>query len=277
MRKALGRGLSQLIADTNEGSLLEVPLRAITPNKEQPRTEFDPQELEALAESIRAHGVLQPILLRPTREGEYEIIAGERRFRAARLAGLDGIPAVVRSSDRQRTLELALVENLQRSDISAVEAAIAYARLIQEFGLTQEGVADRVGKSRSAVANALRLLKLPKDILDGLKAGDISEGHARALLAFDSPDRQLAVYEQILTDGLSVRQVEEMQRPRTARGTARPISAPVYSDVEDLLARRIGSAVKIAAKRRGGSIQITFADEEDLTRILDSLGVRFEI
>src|SRR5580704_9085673 len=184
MRRALGKGLSQLIAEQYEGPTNELPVADIVPNSRQPRTVFNDEALEELAASIREYGILQPLIVRPLAEGKHELIAGERRLRAAKLAGLTSVPVIVRSAGNQSSLELALIENLQREDINALESAKAYRRLIDEFGMTQEQVADRVGKSRVSVANTVRLLRLPKRIMEGLEAGFISEGHARALLAF---------------------------------------------------------------------------------------------
>src|SRR5471030_664225 len=214
MRRALGKGLSQLIAEQYEGPTNELPVADIVPNSRQPRTLFNEEALEELAASIREYGILQPLIVRPIAEGKHELIAGERRLRAAKLAGLKTVPVLVRSAGNQSSLELALIENLQREDINALESARAYRKLIDEFGLTQEQVAERVGKSRTVIANTVRLLRLPRRITEGLERGIITEGHARALLSFESEAQQLAVYDQILERGMTVRDVENVAKPK---------------------------------------------------------------
>ncbi|RYG43843.1 ParB/RepB/Spo0J family partition protein [bacterium] len=197
MRKALGKGLSQLLGEQFDGTPVEATVESIVPNLRQPRTVFEDAPLKELAASIRQHGVLQPLVVRTVSEGKYELIAGERRLRAAKLAGLTTVPIHVRSADSLESLELALVENIQREDINAIEAARAYKRLIDEFGLTQEEVAERVRKARATVTNTLRLLKLPVEALEALENGAITEGHARALLAFPTVDKQIDILERI--------------------------------------------------------------------------------
>lgn len=275
MRKALGKGLSQLLGEQFEGQPMEASVDSIVPNARQPRTLFEDGPLKELAESIRMHGVLQPLVVRTISEGKYELIAGERRLRASKLAGLTVVPIHVRAAGSQQSLELALVENLQREDINPVESARAYRRLIDEFGLTQEEVAERVRKARATVTNTLRLLKLPEQVLDYLESGSITEGHARAMLAFPTVDKQLDVLELILGEGLSVRQVEDLARPKSTP-PPRP-ERKMDADTEafqEALGQRFGSPVKIARKRKGGSITIPFFDDEDLTRLSELLGVQ---
>jgi ParB family transcriptional regulator, chromosome partitioning protein len=275
MRKALGKGLSQLIANEGETSPSEIPIDRITPNKLQPRTIFAPEALEELAASIKEHGILQPLAVRESRDGTYEIIAGERRFRAAQIAGLKKVPIVVREADNRSSLELALVENVQREDISAIECARAYKRLMDEFGLTQEEVSKKVGKSRVAVTNCVRLLRLPPKIQKALETGEISEGHGRALLAFATSDQMLAVFQAILARGLSVRDVERLShlQPSSKVKEAGAKDGPFDAPLRESLATYFGSPVKFARGEKGGHITIDFFSDEDLQRILDILGI----
>lgn len=270
----LGRGLAQLIGDQAESGTNEVPVSAIVPNRRQPRTVFDQLAVEELAESIRQVGVLQPLVVRPLSEGVYELIAGERRLRASKLAGLDSVPVVVRSADDQGVLELALIENLQREDISPLESARAYRRLIDEFGLTQESVAQRVGKSRVAVANTVRLLKLPDPILSALERGSLTEGHARALLGLPNAVVQVAVYEQVVEGDLTVKQVEQLakkidqpKRTRSRRGGSK--IDPNWEALRVSLESTLGAPVHIEGSASGGRIVIDFYSEDDLSRVAE--------
>lgn len=279
MRRALGKGLSQLIAEQYEGPSNELPIGDIVPNSRQPRTVFDDTALQELAASIHEYGILQPLVVRPIAEGKHELIAGERRLRAAKIAGLKTVPVLVRSAGNQTSLELALIENLQREDINALESARAYRKLIDEFGLTQEQVADRVGKSRTVIANTVRLLRLPKRITDGLESGQITEGHARTLLSFESEAHQLAVFDRILDQGLTVRDVEKIAKPKTngAPKKSKPAgkSDPNYEALEDALRTYLGSPVKILhGDKQGGKLTIDFYNEEDLDRIFETIGFR---
>lgn len=280
MRRALGKGLSQLIAEQFEGSPNEVAVDAIVPNQRQPRLHFDEAALAELAASIKEFGVLQPLLVRPLTEGQYELIAGERRLRASKLAGLKTVPVLIRSANSQVSLELAIIENVQREDINALESAKAYRRLMDEFGLTQEQVAERVGKSRTGVANTVRLLRLPRRIQAGLEEGRISEGHARALLAFETEPQQLAIYEQILERGLTVREVEKASKPKVEKpaGPSRSQSpAPVPADPNDdafiaALREHVAAPVRLQRSDKGGKLVIEFFSDDDLGRILEVLG-----
>lgn len=233
--------------------------------------------LEELAESIQVHGVLSPILVRPLSVGKYEIIAGERRWRAAQIAKLKTIPVSIRSVAGQESLELAIIENVQREDISAYEAALAYKQLVDEFGLNQEDVAMRVGKTRTSISNTLRLLRLPEHILNGLQEGAISEGHARALLGFPSETKQLAIFRQIVDEGLSVRDVERMatsdKEPRTKAATTR-IEKDVHTrQLETALSEKLGLPSKITRKGDQGTVEFSIFSDDDLQKILDLLGV----
>lgn len=287
-RSGLGRGLGALIpSDLGEdggeavNQLRDIPVGEIQPNQYQPRDRFDEDALRTLSESIRALGVLQPILVRPGVDGGYELIAGERRWRAARRAGLTVVPAVVRSIEDDSSLEQALVENLHREDLNAIEEAAAYQQLINDFGLTQEQVATRVGKSRSAIANTLRLLQLPAAIQKHLVEGELSAGHARALLG--SPDRsfQEELARRIVSEELTVRQTEEAVRQRSQASeldeeepppAPRPVPrvevpAAGLVELEHLLSDRLDTPVKVAMSARRGRITIDFADLEDLERL----------
>lgn len=277
MRRALGKGLSQLIAEPTDGPVTEVRVEDITPNPRQPRTHFDEEALSELADSIRQHGILQPIVVRPVGKGKYELIAGERRWRAAQRAGLRQVPVVVRATDPRGSLEIALIENLQRADIGALESARAYRLLMDEFGMTQEQVADRVGKSRAAVANTVRLLRLPDRILAALETGAITEGHARPLLSLDSPAAQLALFDKITQEGLSSKEVERVVRPAGPKRSRKPgvvdASDPNWKALQQAASERLGSPVRLDGSEKGGTISIRFFSEEDLIRIMEVLGV----
>jgi len=258
-----------------------IDIRSIRLNPRQPRKMFDKDKLDELADSIREHGVIEPVIVRPTDDGAYELVAGERRFRATVLAGLQSIPAVVRIVDDRQSLELALIENLQREDISPLECAEAYRRLMDEFGLTQEQIAERVGKNRSTIANTLRLLNLPPEILESLSKGEITEGHARALLSVNDREKQLNFWRKVVSQGLSVRETERLSRTPKASRTSKTSSVsratgrqrhtdPYLADVEDKLRRFLGTKVSITRNdANAGKIEIEFYDDDDLMRILD--------
>ena len=276
MRRALGKGLAQLIGEQSEGTPNEIAVDAIRPNSSQPRTTFDDDSLQELAASIKEAGILQPLIVRPLREGLYELIAGERRWRAAQIAGLETVPVIVRSAGRQDSLEWALIENIQREDIAPLECARAYRRLIDEFGLTQEEVADKVGKSRSGVANTMRLLRLPEKIQDALALGKITEGHARAILGAGSEAAQLALFDKIVREGLNVRGVEvgarkTMAKPRASKSLKRD---PAVAEVEEALSERFGTSVRVKLDGKGGEIVVPFYSEDDLDRLLEGWDIR---
>lgn len=275
----LGRGLASLIPMAEPGVSVspgarEVPVAAIRPNPEQPRHLFDPDELRQLADSIAEHGLLQPIVVIET-DGGYTLIAGERRWRAARQLGMESIPAIVRSANEQQRLELALVENLQRADLNALDEARAYRHLIDEFGLTQEGVAQRIGRSRPTVANTLRILDTAPLVQQAVADGTISGGHARALASLDSHMQQEVVLATVVARALSVRQTEALvQASQDAPVGVRRRDAVVDPDVQHMEARlreALGTKVSIASGRRGGRITITWFDDEDLGRLVDRL------
>ena len=274
-RRGLGKGLGALIpgADGTPGArTAEVPLSRLKPNPLQPRQAMDSEEFAGLVDSIRKHGVLQPIVIRPTPDG-FEVVAGERRWRAAQAAGLETIPALVRPLGDREALELALVENLQREDLNPVERARAYRRLAEEFGLTQEQIADRVGKSQPSVANALRLLHLPSQIRTSLEARRISEGHARAILLLGQEETMLRLWQRVERRGLSVRETERLARAGISREIkVRPRAKdPQLKSVEQDLSRRYGTKVSVAGTRRRGVLAFQYYSEEDLQRLLDLL------
>jgi ParB family chromosome partitioning protein len=287
MRRALGKGLSQLLGDDGDpaATITQVDLDSIVPNARQPRRRFDEDTLDELASSIKEFGVIQPLIVRPVGENRYELVAGERRWRASRKAGLKQVPVIVRTASAQVSLELAIIENVQREDISAMDCAVAYRRLMSEFDLSQEQVAQKVGKSRAAVANTLRLLKLPDEMQEALAEGLLTEGHARALLMVDSPPRQSALFERVIRDGLSVREAERLARggsearPPSARGDKKVSPAaearrdPNLGALEQGLSEYFGSPVRITRAEVGGKLTIDFYSDDDLQRILDILGV----
>ena len=274
-RRGLGKGLEALIPVGEEptGGLRQIPVTAITPNPMQPRTALDPEALAELAASIGEHGLLQPLVVARQGPERYQLIAGERRWQAARLAGLETVPVVIKEATPQQLLELALVENIQRADLNPLEEAAAYRQLVDEFGLTQEQVAARVGKSRVAVTNTLRLLKLPPQVQQALADGTIREGHARALLALPTPEAQVAALKTVVNQALSVRQTEELvRRLRAEPPTAKP-QPPSDPEIEALEARFrgvLGTKVTLHKNRKGrGRLVIHFYSEEELQAIYD--------
>ena len=277
--KGLGKGLGALLGESamqpvNQQSPLLLPLQKIEPNRLQPRKNFDEEELSALADSIRQHGVIQPLTVRLLDSGYYQIIAGERRWRAARLAGLREVPVVVIEADDKKAMELALIENLQRADLTPIEEARGYQQLIGEYGLTQEQVADRVSKSRPAVANAMRLLSLPEELLALVEEGKLTAGHARALLSLKDTRQQLAVAQKVINLQLSVRQTEAMCK-KLAKAAKTPEPKPVEVDYlaecEKSLSRRLGRGVRIVSGKRKGKIELEYYGQEDLQRLYEAL------
>lgn len=273
-RRVLGRGLGALLSEPEATGVQEIPIDAIATSPAQPRKRFPEDELEALAASIREQGVISPLILRRVRNG-YELVAGERRLRAARAAGLKTVPAIIRDVADAQALELALVENIQRADLNAVEEAEAYRRLTEDFGLSQEAVARRVGRDRSTVSNALRLLRLPRKVLDDVVEGRLSEGHARALLAVEGEADQLRLRDLIANGGLSVRAAEALVRrytPAAPRPRRRAVRDHDLGALEAHLRESLGTKVRILRKGKGGTVEIEFYAEEDLERILAALG-----
>ncbi len=278
-QKGLGRGLGALLGDfeenTQESSAYRLlPIYKVEPNPDQPRQDFDEEELQTLADSISVHGVIQPLTVRETAGGYYQIIAGERRWRAARLAGLNEIPAVVIEADDKKAMELALIENLQRQDLNPVEEALGYQTLMEDYGLTQEQTATQVGKSRPAVANALRLLALCPEVLELLRKGELTAGHARAVLTLKSEKKQLEAAKKIIALGMSVRAAETLcknmaKEPATEK---KEIFAVDYvAECEKSLSKHLGRGVKIVNGKRKGRFELEFYGQEDLQNLLDAL------
>ena len=278
-QRGLGKGLGALLGESAmqpapEGGALMLALQKVEPNPDQPRRHFDEEALQELADSIRQHGIIQPLTVRKLPTGFYQIIAGERRWRAARIAGLREVPVTVIEADDKTAMELALIENLQRADLDPIEEARGYQQLMQEYGMTQSGVAERVGKSRPAVANALRLLALSAPVLDMVAGGAISAGHARAILTLTDEHAQLAVAQKVQNLQLSVRQTELMCKNMTkpAKKALPPAPAVDYIAVcERDLSRSLGRGVKIHHGKRKGRLELEYYGEDDLQRLLDAL------
>lgn len=279
--KGLGKGLGALLGDFDEVSSEKsayqlLPIYKVEPNPDQPRRDFDEEELQALAESIGEHGIIQPLTVRELKSGYYQIIAGERRWRAARLANLSEIPVVVIEADDKKAMELALIENLQRQDLNPVEEALGYKSLMEDYGLTQEDAAKRVGKSRPAVANALRLLSLNAEVLDQVRTGALTAGHARAVLAIKSEKKQLAAAQKIIALGLSVRQAELLCR-NMSKETPEPkveevtLKVDYVAECEKQLSKQLGRGVKIVNGKRKGRFELEFYGQEDLEVLLNAL------
>ena len=277
--RGLGRGFDSLfLENSNEenGAVTTMDISQIEPNRSQPRKRFDDDALLSLAESIRLHGVIQPLLVRPTPSGVYEIIAGERRYRASRMVGLSQIPVVVRELDDKQTMQIALIENLQREDLNAIEESLGYQTLMDEYDMTQEEVAKTVAKSRSAVANALRLLALPDAVKKLVEKGDISAGHARALLSLESEKEMNELAQRIVREQLSVRQVEKAVKPKTVKDGTKPALAlsdmeKFAIELEGALKDELSRQIKIKHKGEKGVIEIEFFSKEDLSNIAEKL------
>lgn len=278
-KRALGKGLDALLPSSGPkgpasvGEIQQLEVQSIIPNRYQPRKDFADSELAELAESVKQNGLLQPVLVRRKGDGFFELIAGERRLRAVKLAGMKSIPAIVRNSSDGQAMELALVENLQRKDLNPMEAARAYHRLLQEFGFTQDTVAQRIGKDRSSIANIARLLNLPNEIQQLVESGLLSTGHAKVILGLTKPEAQLKLAKQIVDSQLSVRQAEKLtaghQRSTKAKRGSRRLTP--YPDLEEKLQRRLGTRVSIMKSRSGGKIVVEYFTPADLDRLIDLL------
>lgn len=275
-KSALGRGLdalisTELVQTQGSSSISEVPMSQIHANPDQPRRDFDPERLQELSESIHEIGIIQPITLRKISEGNYQIIAGERRFRAASMAGLESIPAYVRTADDENVMEMALIENIQREDLNSMEVALACQNLLEVYSMTQDQLSARIGKNRATIANYIRLLKLPAEIQVALKNKQIDMGHARALLAIDDPVRQLQLFHELTAKGYSVRMVEEKARQMN-EGKPSGKDSGTQNDLAPLgrqLSKFLGAPVKLKCSASGkGSISISFKNEDDLARIM---------
>ena len=278
--KGLGKGLGALLGDFMEEPVENspyqlLPIYKVEPNRDQPRQDFDEEELQALADSIVEHGIIQPLTVRQLDSGYYQIIAGERRWRAARMANLSEVPAVIIEADDKKAMELALIENLQRQDLNPVEEALGYQSLIDEYGMTQEEAAKRVGKSRPAVANALRLLTLCPGVLEKLRTGELTAGHARAVLQLKTEKKQMEAAQKIAALGLSVRQAELLCKNMSAEPKPEPVEAPLAVDYvaecEKSLSKHLGRGVKIVNGKRKGRFELEFYGQEDLQNLLDAL------
>ena len=277
--KGLGRGLGALLGDfaeetTEQSAYRLLPIYKVEPNPDQPRQDFDEEELQALSESISIHGVIQPLTVRELSSGYYQIIAGERRWRAARQAGLSEVPAVVIEADDKKAMELALIENLQRQDLNPVEEALGYQSLMSDYGLTQEETASRVGKSRPAVANALRLLNLSSEVLEKVRSGELSAGHARAILSLKSEKQQIDAMKKILALALSVRQAETLCKnmlkgPKPEKEVT--LAVNYVAECEKSLSKHLGRGVKIVNGKRKGRFELEFYGQDDLQVLLDAL------
>ena len=280
MAKGLGKGLGALMGDftmdtpSSKSPYQLRPIHKVEPNPGQPRQDFDPEELQSLADSIATHGVVQPLTVRELENGYYQIIAGERRWRAARIAELREIPAVIVEADDRKVMELALIENLQRQDLNPVEEALGYQTLMQEYGLTQEDAAKQVGKSRPAVANALRLLNLSKKVLEMVRKGELTAGHARAVLSLKSEKMQDQAAQKIAALGLSVRQAELLCKnmaKEPAPVKERTLAVDYVAECEKSLSKHLGRGVKIVNGKRKGRFELEFYGEDDLQVLLDAL------
>ena len=278
-QKGLGRGMGALLGDFDDTPVADspyklLPIHRVEPNPGQPRQDFDDEELQALSDSIATHGIVQPLTVREIREGYYQIVAGERRWRAARLAGLSEVPVVVIEADDRKTMELALIENLQRQDLNPVEEALGYQALMEEYGLKQEEAAARVGKSRPAVANALRLLNLNPQVLEMVRKGELSAGHARAVLQLKTDREQLQAAQKIANLGLSVRQAELLCKNMTKEPPAKQetfFAVDYVAECEKTLSKKLGRGVKIVNGKRKGRFELDFYGPEDLQVLLDAL------
>lgn len=281
IKRGLGRGLDALYdnteaAEAEQKDLIELRISMIEPNHDQPRKDFDEDALITLSNSIAEHGIIQPIIVSPSENGFYKIIAGERRWRAAKMAGLREIPAIVRTYEKQKAAEVAMLENLQREDLNPIEEAEGYKNLMENFGLTQESLSRSLGKSRSAIANSVRILSLPQNIIDMVRNGLISEGHARTLLSIEDDAEKQRLAEEIINGKLSVRDTEKIAgEKKTAKKIAekKEISLEI-KEMEKRLSDNFGSKVKIITGRKKGKIEIEYYGNDDFTRIMEKLGLK---
>ena len=278
-QKGLGKGLGALLGDFSEEPLeksayQQLPIYKVEPNPDQPRQDFDEEELQALTDSITVHGIIQPLTVREMPNGYYQIIAGERRWRAARMANLSDVPAVIIEADDKKAMELALIENLQRQDLNPLEEALGYQTLMNEYGLTQEEAAGRVGKSRPAVANALRLLGLCPEVQERVRKGELSAGHARAILQLKSEKKQQEAAQKIVALGLSVRQAELLCKNMSKEPVPQKkevFAVDYVAECEKSLSKHLGRGVKIVNGKRKGRFELEFYGQEDLQNLLDAL------
>jgi len=277
-RSGLGKGLDALFLDNNteDGSVTNLKISEIEPNKHQPRVAFDEEALRELADSIRVHGVIQPLVVRPMEKGGYQIVAGERRWRAARMAGLSEVPVVIRQLDDNETLEIAIIENLQREDLNPIELALGYQALMDQYGLTQEQVAQKLGKSRSVIANTIRLLKLPSNVQKQVQSGKIPPGHAKALLSLEDDALIEEVAQKIVSGNVLVRDIEKLARERKTAAEKKGQPSPVkeqswgnnyMKEMELALSAELGRSVRISSKGKKYTLELDFYSEEELADI----------
>lgn len=278
--KVAGEGVPAVSGAQSANTISRIPLDQIEVNPKQPRHDFDEQALRELSESIKLHDIIQPVTLVKVGNNKYQLISGERRWRASKMAGLKDIPAYIRTADDQQMLEMALLENLQRENLNAIEIGLSYKRLMDECNLNQEQVAERMKKERSTVANYLRLLKLPPDIQKAVRDSQLSMGHARAIIGLDKVDQQLYVFKEVVEKGLSVRQVEQLVKTMASEKQAATDKAaavklpPAYKRIEDNMSSHFSTKVKMDRKKNGrGSIVIEFFNDEDLERIMDKMNL----
>lgn len=283
IKRGLGRGLDALYdnseaAEAEQKDLTELRISMIEPNRNQPRKDFDEDALATLSESIAEHGVIQPIIVSPSENGFYKIIAGERRWRAAKMAGLREIPAIVRTYEKQKAAEIAMLENLQREDLNPIEEAEGYKNLMENFGLTQENLSRSLGKSRSAIANSVRILSLPQNIIDMVRNGLISEGHARTLLSVEDDAEKQRLAEEIINEKLSVRDTEKIAgtKKKTKHTPQNKETSPEINEIEKRLSDNFGSKVKITTGKKKGKIEIEYYGNDDFARIMEKLGLKYE-
>lgn len=274
--RGLGRGLDALFASTtnyDQEMVSEVSISDIVPRKEQPRKNFDQESLRELSDSIREHGVLQPLLVR-TKNKKYEIIAGERRWRAAQQAGLKTLPVLIKDIDDEEAAEFSLIENIQRDDLTVLEEAQAYRNMIDNFSYTQEKLASRVGKSRAHIANTIRILKLPAEILDYIEQGKISAGHARAILGLSTEQEQIRAGRDIIAGNMTVREIEKTVKNKKSKTTKKKAVKTVeISEIENLLEKHLATRIKIITSGNGGKIEISYYNGDDLERLVELLGI----
>jgi ParB family chromosome partitioning protein len=284
LKRGLGKGLHALIPETSVftggRTIVSIDVGKVIPNPRQPRTEFDPESLAELSESIKASGIAQPVLVR-IRNGKYELVAGERRWRAARKAGLSVIPAIVKDFSDEESLEIALIENLQREDLNPMDEAEAYLKLAEEFKMTQADIAKRVGKDRSTVANMMRLTELPREIQHSIRKQQVSVGHARTILALQNQADQLSLWQEILRNNLTVRDVEQLVAGKGKRASGSGAAASgrkrkftkndELNDVTELLMSHLGTKVRVYGSRKRGKIEIDYFSQEDLERLIEQI------
>ena len=273
IKRGLGKGLDALFDNTEtfeevQKDLSEIKTNLIEPNRAQPRKQFDEEQLKNLSDSIKEHGIIQPIIVVPSKNGFYKIIAGERRWRAAKMCGLQTVPVIIKNYEDREAAEIAMIENLQREDLNPIEEAQGYKNLIEKFGMTQERVGELMGKSRSAIANSIRILSLPENIIKMVQNGVLSEGHARTLLAVEGDTKKQQLAEQIINEQITVRDLEKIVSEKKKEISKKKAKIPEILDLEETLSQKLGSKVKIVSGKRKGKIEIEYYNNDDLERII---------